>query len=332
MDAAEGVLDVGEDSPGGYMGDDDDVSVPDEISDFQKEWFVAFVKWYRVKYQVLTSKLDFDKIDQLKPEDQTESIFLNFLMFYDKHYLQRATFEVAERDKADHPFMCGTGTDHNFHALGNIFIQYGPNYFLNNTDLKGKTKEEPGGSKERLLRPCSCTVVSSDRKGQCAGGGVVEKVNSSKEGNEVQVCGGKEKSQACIKSPRAKSATEVEDDEFEEEYARDIAAYYGALVAYSRNKKEERAGSDVVEKDCSGNEKACVGGSNDDSKGGGVEKVPSRKEGKEVQVSGGKEKSQAKSATEVEDDEFEEEHARDMAAHYDALVACSRNKKRGREE
>ena len=327
MDAAEGVLDVGEDSPGGHMGDDDDVSVPDETSDFQKEWFVAFVKWYRVKYQVLTSKLDFDKIDQLKPEDQTESIFLNFLMFYDKHYLQRATFEVAERDKADHPFMCGTGTDHNFHALGNIFIQYGPNYFLNNTDLKGKTKEEPGGSKERSLRPYSCSVVSSDCKGQCAGGSVVEKVKSSKDINEVQVSGGKEKRQSCIKSPR-----EVEDDEFEEEYGRDIAAYCGALAAYSRNKKEKGAGGDVVEKDCSGKEKTCVSGSNDDSKGGGVEKVPSRKEGDEVQVSGGKEKSQAKSAREVEDDEFEEEYGRDVAAYYGALVAYSRNKKRGREE
>ena len=148
------VFDVGEDCPTtNGSNDDDDVSVPDDLSDFKKQWFVSFVKWHKTKCYVLASRLDSDKIDQLKAESLSESIFLNFLMFHDKCHFQRANFEVAERDKVDHPFMCGTGTDHNFHSLGNIFIQYGPHYFVDNTDVKGRTKEELAELRERPWKP-----------------------------------------------------------------------------------------------------------------------------------------------------------------------------------
>ena len=141
----------GEDNP--REEEDDDVSVPDYMLDDQKLRFTAFVKWYRTNYHALGSKLDPDNVEQLQPSNGMEAAFLNFLMFYDKYYSKRAPFEWAERNKREHPFMAGPGTDYDFHALAGIYVQYDADYFVDNTDVKGKTKEELAILQERPWKP-----------------------------------------------------------------------------------------------------------------------------------------------------------------------------------
>ena len=120
---------------------DNDVTIPDHLTDKQKKWFEAFVRWYRKNY---SPKLDPKNIPNITAKTPTEAIFLNFLHFSDKYISERCTFHECEALKRHHPnsVTFTPGTDQEFHALANIFMCYGPRYFVDNTDVKGKTKQE----------------------------------------------------------------------------------------------------------------------------------------------------------------------------------------------
>ena len=117
------------------------VSIPENLTEQQSLWFVAFVSWYKGNY---CSKLDPGNVSKIKPASETEAIFLNFLQFHDKYVSERCTFQECQIFKRMHPKgNCPKpGTDAEFHHLGRIFIQCGPQYFINNSDVKNKTKEE----------------------------------------------------------------------------------------------------------------------------------------------------------------------------------------------
>ena len=53
--------------------------VPDAVT--EEPWFVSFVKWFKTNYG---TKLDPDNLCKVKPVNETEAIFLNFLKFFDK--------------------------------------------------------------------------------------------------------------------------------------------------------------------------------------------------------------------------------------------------------
>ena len=97
--------------------------------------------WYRKNYG---SWLDPQNVPNIMPRNQTEAIFLNYLQFHDKCISERCSFDESEIFK----FLCAKGnypipgSDAEFHNLGQLFIQYGPQYFIDNTDVKGKTKQE----------------------------------------------------------------------------------------------------------------------------------------------------------------------------------------------
>ena len=115
----------------------DTVLIP-EITEEQMPWFISFVKWFRTNNG---AKLDPDNLCKVQPVNETEAIFLNFLKFFDKYIAKRLTAEEAEmaRERLHDPNI---GTDFEFHTLGKTFIHYGPSYFVNNSDVKGKTEAE----------------------------------------------------------------------------------------------------------------------------------------------------------------------------------------------
>ena len=147
--------------------DDDDISIPGTIAGEEIEWFADFVRWQRKNYRALKSKLDPGEIHKMKPRSDSEAGYLNFLMYYDKYYSKRLTYEDAEKAKVNYPHLKGAGTDDYFHHLAWIFTKHKPVYFVNNSDVKGRTPEELERLKERPSRPYYCpsdyeTSSSSD--------------------------------------------------------------------------------------------------------------------------------------------------------------------------
>ena len=119
---------------------DDDISTPHKLTDKGKVWCEAFVSWCK---KHLSSQLDPDVIPNITPRTATEAIFLNYLQFHDKYLGGRATFEEREIFKRLYPNKpCAFGTDKEIHAYACMFMCYGPPYFIDNTDVKGKTKQE----------------------------------------------------------------------------------------------------------------------------------------------------------------------------------------------
>ena len=116
----------------------DEVLIPEGVTEEQKPWFVSFVKWYKTNNG---AKLDPDNLCKVKPVNEAEATFLNFLKFFDKYIAKRASAEEIEIFKQrfhDLP----TGTEFEFHTLAKTFVHYGPTYFVNNSDVKGKTQAE----------------------------------------------------------------------------------------------------------------------------------------------------------------------------------------------
>ena len=114
------------------------VIIPEGIAEEQKPWFVSFVKWFKRNYG---AKLDPDNLCKVEPVNENEAIFLNFLKFFDKYIARRTSAEELEIFKErfhDLP----NGTDFEFHMLAKTFVHYGPTYFENNSDVKGKTLAE----------------------------------------------------------------------------------------------------------------------------------------------------------------------------------------------
>ena len=132
---------------------EDDVSIPDYLTEEKKEWFTHFVIWQRKTYRSLGSKLDPDKVHLIEPTSEKEARYLNFFMFHDKYMGKRCDFETAEQWKKEYSHMVCPGTDHDFHRLASMFTQLGPGYFKDNSDVKGKTQEELELLKERPWRP-----------------------------------------------------------------------------------------------------------------------------------------------------------------------------------
>ena len=134
--------------------DDDDISIPDKIEDENRDSFAAFVSWIRKNYYAFGSNLDPGNVQNMKPTSAQEATFLNFLMFYDKYYSTRTPFKCAQQYKHQHPEnLAAPGTDIDFHWLARIYVQYGSDYFMDNTDVKGKTQEELQSLRERPWRP-----------------------------------------------------------------------------------------------------------------------------------------------------------------------------------
>ena len=119
---------------------DDEIPTPSRLTAAGKVWYEAFVSWYK---KHLSPQLDPDNIPNIIPRTYTESIFLNYLQFHDKYLGGRSSFEDREIHKRLYPNKpCVFGTDKEIHALAYMFMSYGPPYFINNTDVKGKTKPE----------------------------------------------------------------------------------------------------------------------------------------------------------------------------------------------
>ena len=119
---------------------DDEIPTPSRLTAAGKVWYEAFVSWYK---KHLSPQLDPDNIPNIIPRTYTESIFLNYLQFHDKYLGGRSSFEDREIHKRLYPNKpCAFGTDKEIHALAYMFMSYGPPYFINNTDVKGKTKPE----------------------------------------------------------------------------------------------------------------------------------------------------------------------------------------------
>ena len=93
--------------------------------------------------------MDPDNLCKVKPVNEAEAIFLNFLKFFDKYIARRTTAEEVKilKGRFNDPHI-GTevmGTDFEFHMLAKTFVHYGPTYFENNSDVKGKTLAELQG-------------------------------------------------------------------------------------------------------------------------------------------------------------------------------------------
>ena len=114
------------------------VIIPEGITEEQKPWFVSFVKWFKTNYG---TKLDPDNLCKVKPVNETEAMFLNFLKFFDKYIAKRTTAEEAKifKERFHDPHI---GTDFEFHTLAKAFVHCGPAYFVNNSDVKGKAQAE----------------------------------------------------------------------------------------------------------------------------------------------------------------------------------------------
>ena len=131
----------------------EDLVIPDTITEEQKPWFVSFIKWYKTNYG---AKLDPDNLCNVKPVNETEAIFLNFLKFYDKYIAQRASAEEIRIFKEIFPINnVPIGTDFEFCVLAKTFLHFGPAYFVNNSDVKGKTQSEL----ERMQKAKEWTTV-----------------------------------------------------------------------------------------------------------------------------------------------------------------------------
>ena len=115
----------------------DTVLIP-EITEEQKPWFISFVKWFRTNNG---AKLDPDNLCKVQPVNETEAIFLNFLKFFDKYIVKRHTAEEVKISKERFNER-NLDTDFEFHTLAKTFVHYGPTYFVNNSDVKGKTQAE----------------------------------------------------------------------------------------------------------------------------------------------------------------------------------------------
>ena len=119
---------------------EDVVVIPDTVTEEQKPWFVSFVTWYKKNYG---TKLNPDNLCKVKPVNETEAIFLNFLKFFDKYIAQRVSFEELKIFHETHPMtIIPLGTDSEFRCLAKTFLHFGPAHFVNNSDLKGKTQSE----------------------------------------------------------------------------------------------------------------------------------------------------------------------------------------------
>ena len=119
---------------------DDEISTPSGLTAIGKAWYEAFVSWHK---QHLSPQLDPDNIPNITPRTETESIFLNCLQFHDKYLGGRSSFEDREIHKCLYPNKpYAFGTDKEIHAYAYMFMSYGPPYFIDNTDVKGKTKQE----------------------------------------------------------------------------------------------------------------------------------------------------------------------------------------------
>ena len=119
---------------------DDEIPTPSRLTAAGKVWYEAFVSWYK---KHLSPQLDPDNIPNIIPRTHTESIFLNYLQFHDKYLGGRSSFEDREIHKRLYPNKpCVFGTDKEIHSMAYMFMSYGPPYFINNTDVKGKTKPE----------------------------------------------------------------------------------------------------------------------------------------------------------------------------------------------
>ena len=131
----------------------EDVVIPDTVTEEQKPWFVSFVKWYKKNYG---TKLDPDNLCKVKPVNETEAIFLNFLKFFDKNITQRVSAEELKIFHEKHPMtIIPIGTDSEFRCLAKTFLHFGPAYFVNNSDVKGKTQSEL----ERMQKAKKWTTV-----------------------------------------------------------------------------------------------------------------------------------------------------------------------------
>ena len=124
----------------------DEVLIPDGVTEEQKPWFVSFVKWIK---RNCGAKLDPDNRCKVKAVNETEAAFLNFLKFFDKYIAKRTSAEQVKilKERFDDPHV-GTeliGTDFEFYMLAKAFVHYGAAYFVNNSDVKGKTQAELQG-------------------------------------------------------------------------------------------------------------------------------------------------------------------------------------------
>ena len=118
----------------------DEIPAPHNLTAKGKEWYEAFVSWYK---KHLSPQLDPDNIPYVTPRTATESIFLNYLQFHDKYLGGRPSFEERENLKRLYPNGdVAIGSDKEIHAYAYMFMSYGPPYFIHNTDVKGKTKQE----------------------------------------------------------------------------------------------------------------------------------------------------------------------------------------------
>ena len=117
---------------------DEDVHIPDTMTDDEKVWFYTFVNWYKKHY---SPQLDPDNIPNIIPRTSTEAILLNYLQFHDKYIDKRCTFEERNIIKC-HQSDSVIGSDKEIHTYAYLFTRYGPNYFIDNTDVRGKTEQE----------------------------------------------------------------------------------------------------------------------------------------------------------------------------------------------
>ena len=69
---------------------EDVVVIPDTVTEEQKPWFVSFVTWHKKN---CGTKLNPDNLCKVKPVNETEATFLNFLKFFDKCIAQRVSTE-----------------------------------------------------------------------------------------------------------------------------------------------------------------------------------------------------------------------------------------------
>ena len=88
--------------------------------------------------------------------NKTEATLLNFLKFFDKCIAQRVSTEELKIFHEKHPMtIIPIGTDSEFRCLAKTFLHFGPAYFVNNSDVKGKTQSEL----ERMQKAKEWTTV-----------------------------------------------------------------------------------------------------------------------------------------------------------------------------
>ena len=101
------------------QSNDEDVYIPDTMTDEEKEWFNAFVK-YKKHY---SPQLDPENIPKIIPRTATEAIFLNYLQFHDKYIDKRCTFEERNVMKRHHSVVGSDRRSTLVHTCSRVMVQ-----------------------------------------------------------------------------------------------------------------------------------------------------------------------------------------------------------------